>query len=814
MAAMALEAREHVVWRFDNVLIDTATHRVTVAGERCELEPKTYRLLRFLIENRHRALTKNEIFENVWEGAAVTDNALARAIAQLRKALGDDSRRPRYIETVPTVGYRFVAEVEAAPGFAAPTATAEAGDPKMKNGRKLWLVVAAALLVGLGIGIWSWSRRTSTEFVRVATPRVERLVSEGRYAEAHALATEVLKRDPAQPIVLPLMSEMTDVLSIRSTPPGAVVTLRRLDQPGEQQLGQTPIQDLSVVRGEYLVAVRKPGYADFERTLSSRLARAHPRNRTPWKLTVEARLYRTNEVPAGMIAIEANHHKLAAYSRPVNAAATLAPYFIDKHEVSNREFKEFVDAGGYLEPRFWKDSAVAAQLKDRTGIAAPRDWIGGAIADSKADHPVTGVTWHEASAYCRFRGKTLPTIFQWEEAARGSMETPFGVVFPWGMVEGVEIARRANLDGTGTVSTGEMAFGMSPYGAHQMAGNVSEWLLNRYDDGYMTAGGGWTDPAYSFGLYQSRPALYADASLGFRCAATPAAAGDQGNLHFRKRRTDIRYSASSAAAFQVSRERYRYPEAPLNAQLVSVKETAAWRREEIAFDGYAGKRAKAFLYLPRKAAGPFQTIHFLGGASWWMGVPPTYDVEDRAARLAPVLQSGRAVFLGILEGFAGREPVGGFARLPFNSPEYRDMLREWTIDMQRGVDYLMSRPDIDHRKIAFWNTSTVEQGIISAAVDGRYASLILIGGAVSPQMVQLQADANPLHFAPHIRAPKLVLTGQYDDWKAASSDPLFRLLVGPKKQVAFVGGHVPTNEIAVPLVNAFLDETLGKVQRR
>lgn len=100
------------VWRFENVVVDTTARRVTVAGEACDLEPKSYRLLTFLIENRDRALTKEEIFEGIWNGVAVTDNALTRAVAQIRKALGDDSREPRYIETIPTVGYRFIAPVQ------------------------------------------------------------------------------------------------------------------------------------------------------------------------------------------------------------------------------------------------------------------------------------------------------------------------------------------------------------------------------------------------------------------------------------------------------------------------------------------------------------------------------------------------------------------------------------------------------------------------------------------------------------------------------------------------------------------------------
>jgi Tol biopolymer transport system component/DNA-binding winged helix-turn-helix (wHTH) protein len=100
-------------YRFGDVLLDSSNLRLTVSGEVRTLEPKAFRLLQFLIENRQRVVTKDRILAEVWEGVAVSDNALTRAIAQARKALDDDPKQPRYIETVPTVGYRFVAEVNA-----------------------------------------------------------------------------------------------------------------------------------------------------------------------------------------------------------------------------------------------------------------------------------------------------------------------------------------------------------------------------------------------------------------------------------------------------------------------------------------------------------------------------------------------------------------------------------------------------------------------------------------------------------------------------------------------------------------------------
>lgn len=98
-------------YQFGDCALDLLNLRLTVGGEVRTLEPKSFRTLQFLIENRHRVVSKDEILAAVWEGAAVTDNSLTRVIAQIRRALDDDPRQPRYIETIQTVGYRFVASI-------------------------------------------------------------------------------------------------------------------------------------------------------------------------------------------------------------------------------------------------------------------------------------------------------------------------------------------------------------------------------------------------------------------------------------------------------------------------------------------------------------------------------------------------------------------------------------------------------------------------------------------------------------------------------------------------------------------------------
>ena len=105
------------VFLFDDVRVEPANFQVFKGGKAVQLAPKALSLLLFLIENPGRLIGKDEILEKVWSGTFVTENALAREIAKLRKTLGDDPKAARYIQTVHTRGYRFIAEVKQSNGL-------------------------------------------------------------------------------------------------------------------------------------------------------------------------------------------------------------------------------------------------------------------------------------------------------------------------------------------------------------------------------------------------------------------------------------------------------------------------------------------------------------------------------------------------------------------------------------------------------------------------------------------------------------------------------------------------------------------------
>jgi DNA-binding winged helix-turn-helix (wHTH) protein/Tol biopolymer transport system component len=105
-------ASKSFVFRFDDVEVREREFTLIKAGKVLTVEPKAFRALLFLLHNPQRLISKEELLDAVWDDVAVTEGSLTRCISLLRGRLGDDTRSPRYIETVATVGYRFKCTVE------------------------------------------------------------------------------------------------------------------------------------------------------------------------------------------------------------------------------------------------------------------------------------------------------------------------------------------------------------------------------------------------------------------------------------------------------------------------------------------------------------------------------------------------------------------------------------------------------------------------------------------------------------------------------------------------------------------------------
>lgn len=155
---------EPAQYRFNGFHLDARDRQLMHEGQAVRLEPKSFDVLRHLLENAGHLVSKQDLIDAVWSRAFVSDNSLTRCIHQIRGALQDDADQPTYIETVPGTGYRFIARVE----------TDIEGDAMRQAARpaprfRLWRAIAAAALVVGVMLAWSWSTQ------RAEAPGIKRL---------------------------------------------------------------------------------------------------------------------------------------------------------------------------------------------------------------------------------------------------------------------------------------------------------------------------------------------------------------------------------------------------------------------------------------------------------------------------------------------------------------------------------------------------------------------------------------------------------------------------------------------------------------
>lgn len=148
----------------------------------------------------------------------------------------------------------------------------------------------------------------------------------------------------------------------------------------------------------------------------------------------------------------------------------LETYCIDPYPVTCNQYRKFLEVGGYHNPQYW--SKAGWKWLQNNPVNHPLYWSNNPAFDN---HPVCGISWYEAEAYCQFIGKRLPTEAEWEKAASWSSQTNIKNIYPWGEKE--PQSHRCNHDNTVGKTTPVDTYpeGKSAYGCWDMLGNVWEW---------------------------------------------------------------------------------------------------------------------------------------------------------------------------------------------------------------------------------------------------------------------------------------------------------------------------------------------------
>ncbi len=723
----------------------------------------------------------------------------------------------RCLEKDPSRRYQSAVDLHHA--LRASQAALTSSSARWSRSRRLGVVGVAAILVLVTAGWIGWTtrRHARTRSAIDSLPEIARLSERGEYAAAFRLAEKAQPDIPGDRRLAELWPEISLTVSVQTEPPDADIRIKEYGEPDApwRSLGRSPTTGLRVSRGLKRWRITKPEYESID------AARA-PEEGPAFKFILD----REQSVPDGMVhVIPATASGIGLTGLDHLQAGMLDAFHIDRHEVTNEAFAQFVRAGGYRQAGFWKHPFIKDQRRlsfaeamnefhDSTGRPGPASWELGGYPAGEANLPVTGVSWYEAMAYAAYAGKDLPTVHHWVRAAvRQSL-----------VLNNSPVLQFSNFAADRPAAVGSR-YAMNPYGTYDMAGNVKEWCVNeatRRGGARYILGGGYDEPVYMAHDPDAQAPFSRLPTYGFRCVKymSPLPASLAAPIEYPSR--DFRSERPiSDAEFKVLRRFYTYDRTNLDARIDATDQTSAfWRLEKISFNAaYGGERMAAYLFLPRGVKPPYQVvIHFPGSAAL-----RERSFEARLAReLSPqqylavgvsfLVQSGRAVLFPIYKSTYERGD-GLLSDRPNLTSGYRDHVVQWAKDVSRSIDYLQTRSDIDSQRIGYYGVSWGSTlGAIIPAVEDRLRAVVLVVGGFWQQ--RAAPEVEQINFAPRVTVPVLMLNGRHDFVfpLETSQMPMFNLLGTPaqnKRHVPVDSGHsVPARTLVTHTLQWF-DKYLG-----
>ena len=731
--------------------------------------------------------------------AAILQSAPA-PLRQHRDAIPDGVEHivRKCLEKKPDARYGSAIEIrEALAAFGASSTPATFAVPRTA-------LIAAGVLVVVAVGIYAWWSQQRAARIRwveeTAVPEIARLIHEDRGLAAFKLFQEAERYAPSSRSLFRLAEGVaTRPVAFETTPAGARVYISDYtagagdDLSQWESVGVAPVSIATIPNwGYYRVRAIKEGFTTTDVIFGG-------------GDVLRLVLHADGTAPEGMVWVPA----IAATSTAPPVA--LPAFWMDRVEVTNRQFKEFVDAGGYRRPEYWKEpfskdgqvvpwQQATADFRDLTGRPGPATWQLGAFPDGAGDLPVGGVSWFEAMAYAEFAGKSLPTVYEWEQAA--------------GVGVNSDVLQLSNFGGQPRPVGARRA--MNPFGSFDMAGNVKEWIANRVGDARYILGGAWDEPAYSFSSPDARTPFARDSTFGFRCVRRPTAPPDQS---FAPRTLVASRPARTAPpvgdeTYRVFVSLHRYTKSDLDARVERVDASSPYMQREMVTlrAAYGNERVIAHLFLPRNTPPPYQIVAIMGGATIATAIR---RIEDFDYPFEFLVRSGRAVVIPAYSGTLERGP----STFPLPENQARERGLRWSMDLGRTIDYLETRSDVDTRKLGFYGVSAgASHGVRFLAVDGRFKAAVLSSGGLQRNP---PAEIDPWNFAPRFQVPVLMVNGR-DDFifpVAMNQKPLFEALgtrEPHKRHILYEGGHrnLVTRPDLIGEVLDWFERYLGPVEFR
>ena len=596
---------------------------------------------------------------------------------------------------------------------------------------------------------------TNQNLVNEIIPELIEVFDKGDISESFRISRELLEEYPNNEIIKNYYNKSSRYVKLKTDKQGIDVSIM---YPGDsifKYIGKTPI-DSFLVPNNYQYHKLKFVYNNNEFIERSRNNHNYrfpestiniPEGHKPFLGVTPRRMW--------LQGIDFENINIESFSIAVN-------------EVSNKDFQDFVDAGGYENPVYWDfpfkvgdktydfNSSVK-MFTDRYGRPGPSNWAYGQFPTGLDNYPVTGISWFEARAYAKFSNLSLPNVYQWLLAS-GNPED-LGNVNQY-------VTRNSNYDSTQLREVTNESGSFN--GLNNIGGNVKEWTLNPNgysQEKFSIMGGAFNEASYTFNNYYSLSPFDRSIGNGFRLSKNLT--NGESNLddeiipNFKRNFYNI--ENVSDEVFEVYKSQFSYENMPLNSMTKNIEKFQ---------DGYTAQRFEmnttyesdeklfGFILYSNKFKDKYDPIIIYPTAGSIGTNSHNNLLNQTFNRFKYLIDEGYAIIHPVYHNTYSREKTHN-TFWPNDSEKYKNTIVKIGQDYKRSIDYIESRNDFNFENLSYfgysWGSTTSNYLL---AIDDRIKAAVLCVGGLMMQKSKKEVEAH--YYIRRIKTPILHIVGKED----------------------------------------------------
>ncbi|MDC1180568.1 SUMF1/EgtB/PvdO family nonheme iron enzyme [Flavobacteriaceae bacterium] len=446
----------------------------------------------------------------------------------------------------------------------------------------------------------------------------------------------------------------------------------------------------------------------------------------------------------------------------------IKPFYMDKYEVSNKDYKEFVDSNGYYREEFWpvdlmhegkkiSFSEVKTSFVDKANFPSPKDWYQGTYENGKELYPVSGISWYEAYAYAKFRNMSLPSVAEWFYAFdRNRPERAL---------------KNANINSYNYTKSRIESDSENNNGIFDMAGNVREWVSNNIKDKNSRGilGGSFADDTYVPFDFYSQNAWNRSSYNGIRLVKK-IEPDNSGEIFYKREKLRNFYEnfRTTDKEWDLIESLFMYDKNKVNFEQLETSKVTGQEFYCISSNIITSNTTIPVHHLQANpnVKSKKAIIYFPGSNALYR------DKLNYPASVTAIVNSGvDVIFPEYLSTYSRKD--GMKTDIGNTTMNYRDHLITWVKEVRYAVDYAIQNGYEPHYFGVSWGGQV---GVNILAIENRFKTGILYVGGIS--LDEVREEIQPEKYAARIKTPTLLLNGRYDFYFPYQSSqlPLFNLM--------------------------------------